>query len=298
MTILIIGKNGQIGWELERTLLTLGNVVGLERQDIDLAYPETIVRIVRDIKPAIIVNAAAYTAVDKAESEAELAMAINGRAPGILAEEAKRLGSILVHYSTDYVFNGQASKPYLETDKTDPLNVYGVSKLAGEKAIEAVGGKFLLLRTSWVYGSRGKNFLLTMLQLAHERTHLKIVKDQIGAPTWSRFLAQATGHILSKCLTDTHEHRWGTYHLTARGQTSWYGFAEAIFQLSNAFCPSPNILGIPSTEYPLPARRPLFSVLSNEKVAKTFNLTIPDWKTTLRLCLNEHRMSRMSSRQG
>jgi dTDP-4-dehydrorhamnose reductase len=188
--ILLTGKNGQVGWELQRTLATLGEVVTLDRQDLDLADPDSIRRVVREHKPNLIVNAAAYTAVDKAEEESDLAMVINGTAPGILAEEAKRLSAAIIHYSTDYVFDGSKNTPYTEEDAPNPLNVYGRTKLAGERAIQAVGAPYLILRTSWVYGMRGKNFLLTILRLARERNEIKVVNDQIGAPTWSRIIAQ------------------------------------------------------------------------------------------------------------
>lgn len=285
--ILVIGKDGQVGWELQRTLATLGTVIACDRQTIDLANNDSIINVIRDVKPAIIVNAAAYTAVDKAETEQELAFQINGKASGILAEEAKRLNAMLVHYSTDYVFSGQSTSPYSENHPTAPLNVYGQSKLAGEKAIQAVGGQHLILRTSWVYGMRGKNFLLTMLKLGKERDQLKIVMDQIGAPTWSRMIAQATGQILNRCLTKPDDF-WGTYHLTSQGQTSWKDFAVAIFGIAEHThaLRIPQVTGIPATEYPLPAKRPSYSVLSNEKLLKTFNVTLPTWDKALALCMH------------
>lgn len=284
--ILLTGKTGQLGWELERALAPLGQVIALDRSELDLAKPESIARVVRTIQPNIIVNAAAYTAVDKAETEPKLALAINGSAPGFLAEEAKCLNAILVHYSTDYVFDGNASTPYFESDLTRPLNVYGHSKLAGELAIQEVGGNHLILRTSWVYGMRGKNFLLTMLRLAKEKALLKVVEDQIGAPTWSRLIAETTARILTKELG---KDAWGIYHLTASGQTSWYSFADSIFRLYNrqhaSFHP-PQLVGISSKEYPTPARRPQYSVMSNDKLCRAFDLVMPDWKASLELCLS------------
>lgn len=283
--ILLTGKDGQVGWELQRTLATLGKVIALDQKDVDFTDHDSLVNTVRDIRPDIIVNPAAYTAVDKAESEFQVAMSINGTAPGILAEEAKRLGATLVHYSTDYIFNGQSSTPYLEYDNPDPINQYGFTKLAGEKAIQDSGCSYLIIRTSWVYGARGKNFLLTMLKLGKEKDMLRIVNDQIGAPTWSRLIAQATAHILAHG-----EESCGVYNLTTAGKTSWCDFAKEIFRLYNSHYPTfsaPNITGISSHEYPTPAKRPFNSVLSNEKIHRTFGLTMPNWDVALELCLNE-----------
>lgn len=286
-TILLLGKNGQVGWELERSLAHLGKVIALDRQSVDFENNDSLIRQIRDVRPSIIVNAAAYTAVDKAETEEALAMQVNGTAPGIIAEEAKRLKAILVHYSTDYVFNGDSSKPYQETDAVDPLNVYGKSKLAGEQMIQAVGGSHLILRTSWVYGTRGKNFLLTMLKLAKERDQLKIVMDQIGAPTWSKMIAEGTAQILAKCVTAPRNDLWGIYHMTAAGQTSWFQFAESIFRLGNqrSIVPIPQVIGIPASEYPLPAKRPAYSVLSNAKLHSAFGISLFPWDKALELCM-------------
>lgn len=282
MKILLTGINGQVGWELQRTLCTLGEVVGLDRQGLDLSDPDAIRAVVRDVRPELIVNSAAYTAVDKAESEADLAMAINGTAPGILAEEAKRLGAAVVHYSTDYVFDGAKDSPYLEDDAPCPINVYGKTKLAGEEAVRAAGAPYLILRTSWVYGARGKNFLLTVRRLAAERDELKIVGDQIGAPTWSRMIAEASAQILVQCRSGVGD-RAGAYHLTAAGETSWYGFTRAILDLA-PHGPQPRVVPIATPEYPLPAPRPLYSRLSNEKLARTFGVALPPWETGLALC--------------
>lgn len=280
--ILITGKDGQVGWELQRTLAPHGHITAFDRHSLDLQHPDKIRDIIRELKPVIIVNSAAYTAVDKAETDLEVAKAVNGTAPGILAEEAKRLGALLVHYSTDYVFDGTSSKPYLEIDATNPLNAYGKTKLDGEKSIQAVGGNYLIFRTSWVYGMRGKNFLLTMLRLAKEKEHLSIVGDQIGAPTWSRLIAEATAAVLAnrKEFGDVK----GIYNLTSAGSTSWYGFADAIFKHCEG-SKKPNLKEITTADYPLPAKRPQFSVLSHDKLKSTFRLTMPHWEDSLKLCL-------------
>lgn len=276
--ILLTGKDGQVGWELQHTLAHLGQVHALDRNALDLQHPDKLRSIIRDYKPDLIVNAAAYTAVDKAESDLDVAQAINVTAPGIMAEEAKKIGAVFVHYSTDYVFDGTSSKPYLEADPTNPLNAYGRTKLEGEKAVQAVDGKYLIFRTSWVYGMRGKNFLLTMLRLANEKDSLRIVQDQIGAPTWSRLISETTAEILS--LKDVK----GIFNLTSSGSTSWLGFAEAIFELyPNA--KAPILQGISTAEYPLPAMRPKYSVLSHDKIKSTFNLVLPNWKESLKLCI-------------
>lgn len=292
MKILVTGRNGQVGWELQRTLAPLGEVVALDRQALDLRNPDAIRAVVREIKPHLIVNPAAYTAVDKAESEAEVAQAVNGVAPGILAEEAKRLGAALIHYSTDYVFDGSKNGAYREEDAPCPINVYGKTKLAGEDAVRAVGVPHLILRTSWVYGVRGKNFLLTMLRLGKEREELKIVADQNGAPTWSRLIAEATAHIAAQRLTRLQELD-GIYNFTASGCTSWHGFAEAIFAHAARTTPSPEkilrLTPIATSEYPLPAPRPANSVLSGDKLRREFGLVMPDWRDNLNLCLDDLR---------
>ncbi len=290
-TILLTGKNGQVGWELQRTLASLGKVVAFDRGELDLADPDAIRQAVRDLKPAIIVNPAAYTAVDKAESDQDAAYAINAVAPGVFAEEATRLGAWLVHYSTDYVFDGSKAGPYVETDQPNPQNVYGRTKLAGEEAVRAAGGKHLILRTSWVYGSRGHNFMLTMLRLAKERSELRIVDDQIGAPTWCRSLAEVTAQILAQLHAPTGkapESVGGTYHLTSSGSVSWHGFAAEILREAK-IQPLPALLPIPSHEYPTPAARPKNSVLSTAKLYETFGLVAGDWRDNLKLCLQELR---------
>jgi dTDP-4-dehydrorhamnose reductase len=262
--ILILGKQGQIAWELQVTLATLGNVTVLGSQELDLASPERIEELVRAIQPDIIVNAAAYTAVDKAEQEPELCKSINAIAPGILAELARESQALLVHYSTEYVFDGCRTTPYRETDRTNPLGVYGASKLAGEQAIIQADCPHLILRTTWVYGNRGKNFLLTILRLAAERSELKIVSDQVGAPTWSRAIAEATSQIIAQSSRDWSELR-GLYNLSGGGKTSWHGFASEIVTKYRSQYPDrpltvENILAIPASEYPTPAQRPANSV--------------------------------------
>ncbi|MCL0030162.1 dTDP-4-dehydrorhamnose reductase [Thermodesulfovibrionales bacterium] len=286
--IMLTGKNGQVGWELQRTLTPLGEVVALDRQRLDLTDPDQIRERVREIKPNLIVNAAAYTAVDRAEEEPELAMVVNGTAPGILAEEAKHLNAAIIHYSTDYVFDGTKTTPYTEEDAPNPLNVYGKTKLVGEQAIQAAGVPHLILRTSWIYGLRGKNFLLTILRLAREREELKIVDDQIGAPTWSRTIAEATAQIL-KANTSSVMDSSGIYHLTASGSTSWYSFAKAILKLDSdrAEQVCRQLKPILTAEYPTPARRPIRSVLSNAKLRAAFGIALPDWEQSLKLALRE-----------
>lgn len=287
--ILLVGKNGQVGWELQRTLATLGAVIAVDRQTMDLANPDSIRNTIRTIQPDLIVNAAAYTSVDKAESEPDLAMAINGIAPGIMAEEAKRLSAAIVHYSTDYVFDGTKASPYTEEDIPNPLNVYGKTKLAGDLAIQAADIPCLIFRTSWVYGLRGNNFLRTILRLAKERDELKIVDDQFGAPTWSRMIAEATGQVLSQCFSPLTMNS-GIYNLTAAGQISWYGFAKALIESSTPF-PAPHslpkLLPITTPEYPLPAPRPLCSILSGDKLKQMFGLDLPSWDSSLLLCLDQ-----------
>jgi dTDP-4-dehydrorhamnose reductase len=289
MKILITGANGQVGWELQRTLAPLGEVVALGHADLDLSNPDAIRQAMRQIAPDLIVNAAAYTAVDRAEQERDLAHAVNAVAPGVLAEEAKHLNAALVHYSTDYIFDGSKGSPYVEIDAPNPMSVYGVTKLAGEKAISAVGCPHLILRTSWVYGARGKNFLLTIQRLAQERDELRVVDDQLGAPTWSRMIAESTAAIVNQCLhkgsvADMLRDKGGLYHLTAAGNTSWFGFASEIVKHLDK---PPRMTPIGTAEYPLPAPRPAYSVMSNNKLTRTFGIALPDWKRALALCAAE-----------
>lgn len=287
--ILVIGKNGQVGWELRRTLCPLGEVVAVDFPEIDLRSPDSIRHWIRETRPGLVINAAAYTAVDKAETEPEAAMAINGRAPGIIAEEAKAAGIPVVHYSTDYIFDGTKSAPYVETDPPNPLSVYGRSKLAGDEAVRAAGGSHLIFRLCWVYGARGQNFMLTMMRLAREREHLRIVSDQVGCPTWSRMIAQATACAVEKLLNGRDPNAYcGTYHLAAAGITSWYDFARAIIDLVPAAekkCT--RVDAITTQEYPLPAKRPAFSALNCDKLYAAFGLRLPDWSESLRMVLEK-----------
>jgi len=279
--ILLTGRTGQVGWELERSLSRHGQVFAFDHASLDLADPDQIVARVREVKPGLIVNAAAYTAVDRAESEPQLTMQINGAAPGILAEETKRLGALLVHYSTDYVFDGAKPAPYLETDSPNPINVYGRSKLEGERAIQASGCRHLILRTSWIYGMRGNNFLLTILRLAREHPELRVVDDQIGAPTWCRDLATATSQLANETAAGKAE---GLYHLTAAGATSWCGFAREILRVSGSHTP---IRAISAREYAAPAKRPANSLLSSATIAARWKLRLPEWQNSLAACHRE-----------
>lgn len=276
--ILLTGRDGQVGWELKRALAPLGKVFAYDHNGLDLQNADYIRTVIRDVRPHVIVNAAAYTAVDKAETDIETAHAVNAVAPGIMAEEAKALNALLVHYSTDYVFDGMATSPYTENASTRPLNVYGKTKLDGEKAIQSVNLPHLILRTSWVYGMRGKNFLLTMLRLGKEKEILSIVGDQVGAPTWSRFIAEATASMLTKQEID-----FGVYHVTSAGQTSWFGFAEAIFKHCGGKIPQ--LQEITTADYPTPAKRPKYSILSNAKLLKNCQIALPDWQDALKMCL-------------
>jgi dTDP-4-dehydrorhamnose reductase len=296
MKILLTGVTGQVGWELQRTLMTLGEVIPVGRSvshpslQMDLAQVDSIRRTIREIKPNLIINPAAYTAVDKAETEPELAMAINGIAPGAIAEEAKRIGAAVIHYSTDYVFDGTKNTAYTEEDQPNPQNIYGKTKLAGEQAIASVGVPHLILRTSWVYSLRGKNFLLTMLRLAQEREEIRVVDDQIGAPTWSRMIAEATAQIISQApenISDFLANKGGLYHLTASGQTSWYGFAQAIFGYGEGKSDRKlqRLIAITSKEYPTPASRPAYSLLDSQKLSHKFGLVLPDWQKSLELTI-------------
>jgi dTDP-4-dehydrorhamnose reductase len=293
MTILLLGANGQVGWELRRALARLGPVRALERAEADLADPDALSRAVREAAPSLIVNAAAYTAVDRAEEEEALAQAINADAPGLLAGEAKRLGIALVHYSTDYVFDGARDRPATENDPTAPLNAYGRTKLAGEAAIRDSGCAHLILRTSWVYSMRGANFLLTVKRLAAELEEMRIVADQTGAPTWARGIAGATALILARCgapgETGILAEKGGVYHLTASGETTWHGFAEAIVDWLGATgqpVRCKRVHPIPTSAYPTPAKRPANSLLDCAKLRETFGIAIPDWRDQLGLCVD------------
>lgn len=292
--VLLIGRNGQIGWELHRLLQPLGVVVAPDRSTLDLTNADSIRRTVRETLPWLVVNAAAYTNVDAAEDNEEEATAVNGTAPGILAEECLRTGASLIHYSTDYIFDGRdpeaagqpARRAYVETDPPRPLNAYGRSKLVGEESIQSVGGTYLILRTSWVYSRRGRNFLLAIQRLAREREELRIVNDQCGSPTWARMIAAATAAIIARGWPALNETR-GIYHLSAAGEASWFDFAEAILAHQNKAhdSPGPRLAAITTEAYPTPAIRPAYSVLDNKAIAETFDIRLPDWRRQLELCL-------------
>jgi dTDP-4-dehydrorhamnose reductase len=288
--ILIFGRIGQVGWELRHKLACLGTIVTLDYPDIDFTRGDSLRSAIRSEHPDVIVNAVAYTAVDKAEAEPELAMAINGAAPGILAEEAKSLGALLVHYSTDYVFDGTGLDPWIETSSPAPLNVYGSTKLAGDRAIQASGCHHLIFRTSWVYGARGSNFLLTMLRLSAENRQLRIVGDQVGAPTTSECIAQATADVLSQVLSPLGiaiDGRSGVYNLSNNGEASWFDFAQEIFALAQARLGTsrPQLTKIATADFPRPAQRPLNSRLSGCKLEQAFGVKLPAWQIGLELVL-------------
>lgn len=292
-TILLTGASGQVGWELQRQLSSSYFVLAPVRDQLDLADPDSIRRSVRELRPDIILNPAAYTAVDKAESETDLSMRVNGIAPRILAEEARQLDALLVHYSTDYVFDGDNTTPYREDTPPNPQSIYGKTKLAGELAVQSAGCRHLILRTSWVYGIHGGNFIKTVLRLAKERDELRIVADQFGAPTWARLLAHSTLQILRSPQTIEWDiHLSGIYHLTAGGCTSWYQYAEEILRLARQHDiqlknKTINIHPISTEEYTLPAKRPKNSILSTEKIRQTFGLSLPEWQDDLAACLDQ-----------
>jgi dTDP-4-dehydrorhamnose reductase len=281
--VLITGARGQVGWELARSMQPLGEVIALDRSQADLADPQGLRTCVRRLRPDVIVNAAAYTAVDKAEDEEELALRINGEAPGVLAQEALALDALLVHYSTDYVFDGSGDRPWLESDATAPLNAYGRTKLAGERAIAAAGGRWLVFRTSWVYAERGGNFPRTMLRLAGEREALSVVADQVGAPTSARLIADITAHAVACCTREREQGRTesGVYHLVAAGSTSWHGLATQVIEGARARgwpLRAQSIQGIPAADYPTKARRPANSRLSTDALHARFGVTPPAWE--------------------
>lgn len=303
LRVLITGANGQVGWHLQRTLAPVGELLAIDIDQVDFTDLDAVARAVRDFAPDVVVNAAAYTAVDKAEGEPDLARVLNAGAPAQIAAECARTGALMVHYSTDYVYGGSKTSPYEETDATHPLSVYGETKLAGDQAILASGCPAIILRTTWVYDIRGKNFLRTVLRLAREKEELRIVGDQFGAPTWARALAQATAIIVARSL----EHNkvtghWenGLFHLTAAGQTSWAGFAKAILDDYEDYIDWPadcgefgeplkakRVVEITTEQYHTPARRPRNSILSNAKVQQAFGIFMPDWRSQLRLALQD-----------
>ena len=286
--ILLTGITGQVGQELEQTLTSVGEVIGVGRQEFDLSQPAQIKQKIAEIKPNVIVNAAAYTAVDKSESEVELAMAINGNAPKAIAQAAQDIGATLLHISTDYIFNGQNHTPYLETDKTDPLGVYGKSKLLGEIGVRDCD-RHIILRTAWVYGSKGHgNFVKTMLRLGKDREELKVVADQVGSPSWSYDIALTITQLVNKSLNDSNIR--GTYHYTNSGVCSWYDFAVAIFAEAKQLgfpLAIERVLPITTADYPTPTQRPAYSVLSKVKITKTLGVYPPHWRESLRKMLTE-----------
>ena len=289
LKILISGKTGQVAIELQKHLAGLGELIVLGRDALDLSQPEQIRAQVRAHMPDLIINAGAHTAVDLAESEPDLAFAINGTAPGVLAEEAKALGIPLIHYSTDYVFDGSKPAPYTEDDQPNPLGVYGKSKLAGEQAIAAAGGQYLILRTSWVYSTHGKNFLLTMQRLLPEKTELRVVADQIGAPTWAGTIAQSTRALIERWQAGE-AGAWGVYHLTAQGETSWFGFTQAIAEhLTAQGKQCATLEPIATSAYPTPAARPQNSRLDCSRLAREWHVSQPDWRIALDACVAEQR---------
>jgi dTDP-4-dehydrorhamnose reductase len=287
MKILLLGKFGQLGWELRRAIAPLGSVTALDYPEIDLVQADKMREMVRAYHPEVIINATAYTAVDKAESEAEIALAINARAPGVMAEEALRLGALLIHYSTDYVFDGEKGSPYLESDPPNPLGVYGQSKLEGERAIQAVGGNALILRTSWVYSLRRDSFVTKVLQWSRQQPALRLVTDQVSNPTWARMLAEITALLLAKGGVEYLSERRGLYHLAGSGYASRLEWAQAILKLDDK--PGEQMAGeiIPAltADFPTPAQRPLFSALNCDLFTRTFGLSLPPWKETLALAM-------------
>jgi len=289
MKILLLGQHGQVSRELQLLLSQGHELIVLGREQLDLAETDNLRDAVRRLQPQLIINAAAHTAVDAAESEPEAAFAINATAPGVLAEEAAALDVPLIHYSTDYVFDGSKASAYDESDAPNPLGVYGRSKLAGEQAVAAVGGKHLILRTSWVYSLHGRNFLLTMQRLLQEREQLSVVADQIGAPTWAGSIAAATVQLIERWQS-AQTATWGVYHFTARGETAWFSFAEAIAaQLQAQGKTVAQLTPIATTQYPTPARRPLNSRLDCSRLERDWGVRLPDWHDGLLECLNAPR---------
>lgn len=279
-TILLLGAGGQLGRELAAALRACGTTIERDRAALDLADEASLAHTVRSVAPRFIVNAAAYTAVDRAETERERAFAVNARAPGVLAAEARRAGAVLIHYSTDYVFDGMRATPYDENAAPNPLNVYGASKLAGEQAIAESGAVALTLRTSWVYSRRGQNFLTTMQRLAAERAEVRVVADQTGVPNWTRAIARATAALVTRGHDDLAAHA-GLYHLSGTGSATWFDFARAIFAGSGM-----RVVPITTADYPTPARRPAYGVLDSSRFARAFGFALPAWPAMLHECLH------------
>lgn len=294
LRILITGANGQVGWELQRTLASLGAITAIDLPDLDLTDAAEVRSYIAKLRPDVLVNPAAHTAVDKAETQPELAMAVNGVAPGVMAEEMAKLGGLMVHYSTDYVFDGTKQGAWVETDQPNPVSVYGRTKLAGEQAVQAAGGAHVILRTSWVYGRRGGNFMLTMIRLAKERDELRIVADQHGAPTWCRTLADGTAQIVGRLWSAPAARAKardlsGVYHFTNGGATTWHGFATAIVATAPELADRRHVKVTPiaTSDYPLPAQRPKNSVLDNSRLAAIFGIRPAPWDAALRTCIAE-----------
>lgn len=294
MKLLVTGARGQVGWELARNLMPLGEVVAVDSAECNLAEPQNLRSLLDRVHPDVIVNAAAYTAVDKAESEEQQAMLVNAAAVGTMGEWAKQANALLVHYSTDYVFDGSKAAAYVETDEPCPVGAYGRSKLAGERVLEQSGCDHLILRTSWVFASRGHNFVRTMLRLARERKELKVIDDQIGAPTWARNIADATAHIVRRAQQERQQHDFvsGIFNLTSAGETSWHGFTRAILDgaASRGLLDAgqlPQLYPIPTEAYPLPAPRPKNSRLAGGKLNQRFGVSLPHWQDALARCLEE-----------
>ncbi len=288
--VLLLGKNGQLGWELQRCLQPLGQVVAIDYPEIDLGQPQSIRGLIGEVKPSVLINATAYTAVDRAESERELAIKINGVAPGVMAEECASLRCALIHYSTDYVFDGTKGSPYTEEDPPHPLNAYGESKWMGEQSIQQVGGVYLIFRTAWVYSLRGESFVRKVLQWSRQQETLRVVEDQISNPTWARMLAEVTAQILACSVKDPFgwmEERKGLYHLAGDGYCSRYEWAQAILELDSrrAEQVTRQIFPAKSIEFPTPAQRPLFSALNCDRFYTTFGLRLPSWRQALRLAM-------------
>jgi dTDP-4-dehydrorhamnose reductase len=286
MKIFLTGAYGQVGWELNRALSPYGEIYACDRDTLDLLDESEVRRAVRGFRPNVIVNAAAYTAVDRAENDRELCGKLNITAPGILAEEAESLGAWMVHFSTDYVFNGKNDRPWTEGDAPDPVNYYGRSKLRGDDAVAKNSPKYLIFRTSWVYAARGSNFLLTMLRLFAQKDELRVVNDQTGAPTWARYIAQAASMALGQAFENDDASLSGVYNLVASGATSWYNFARAIRDYAGGFA-GVTLRPVVSEEYPTPAARPKWSVLSSEKIRRVFGVYPAHWMDSMRLCIDE-----------
>jgi dTDP-4-dehydrorhamnose reductase len=292
MRILLFGKDGQVGWELARVIAPLGELIAVDQPEIDFLDLKALQDFTLEVDPDLIINAAAYTAVDKAESEPEMAMTINGQAPGVLAEAARKSNAGMVHYSTDYVFDGAKGEPYSEEDEPQPINVYGETKLAGDRAIQESGCEYLILRTSWVYGARGKNFFLTILRLARELEVLSVVDDQVGCPTWCRYIAETTSQIVeglmdvSKGSLVIEDHQTGIYNYSSSGPATWFQFSEQILNkdLRSDEHIVRDLVAIGTSDYPTDARRPEYSVLSNDKIFQSFGIKIKSWEEHLDGC--------------